>query len=363
MKRKTSSIVKASSVKDAPILVEDAFTEVLHLIQTARQRAYHAVDTELVTLYWQIGEYISRKLESAEWGDGVVEQLAQYLARTQPGRRGFTRANLFRMRQFYCLYRGHQIVAPLVRQLPWSQHMVIMGGCKREEEREFYIRVAIREKWGKRELQRQLRSGLFAKAVLNPPKLSTALRQLHPQAAELFKDVYSLEFLGISADHSEADLHGALLRNLGRFLTELGRDFCFVGSEYPIQVGGQDFALDLLFFHRGLNCLIALELKSVRFEPEHLGKLNFYLEALDHDHRKPHENPSIGILLCANKDSQVVEYALSRALSPAMVAEYRTALPDKKLLQAKLHEFYELLAPAEIVEDIRMPKRQKRGAG
>lgn len=363
MKRKTSAIVKASLAKDVPMLMETSFTEVLRLIQAARQRAYHAVDTELVTLYWQIGEYISRKLESAEWGDGVVAQLARFLARTQPGRQGFTRRNLFRMRQVFECYRGNKVVSPLVTQLPWTHHLLILGHSKRAEEREFYIRLSIQEKWGKRELERQLRANLFAHAVLNPPKLSTALRQLHPQAAELFKDVYSLEFLGISADHSEADLHGALLRNLGRFLTELGRDFCFVGSEYPIQVGGQDFALDLLFFHRGLNCLIALELKSVRFEPEHLGKLNFYLEALDRDHRKPHENPSIGILLCANKDSQVVEYALSRALSPAMVAEYRTALPDKKLLQAKLHEFYELLAPAEIVEETRMPKRQKRGAG
>ena len=141
------------------------------------------------------------------------------------------------------------------------------------------------------------------------------------------------------------------MRNLGRFLTELGRDFCFIGSEYPIQVGGQDFALDLLFFHRGLNCLVALELKTGRFEPEHLGKLNFYLEALDRDHRKPHENPALGLLLCATKNSEVVEYALSRALSPAMVAEYEMQLPDKGLLQAKLHEFYQLLAPPENEEE------------
>jgi hypothetical protein len=183
--------------------------------------------------------------------------------------------------------------------------------------------------------------------VLNPPKVSPLLTQLHPEAVNIFKDAYSLEFLGIADDHSEADLHGALLRNLGRFITELGRDFCFVGSEFPIQVGGQDFALDLVFFHRGLNCLIAIELKAARFEPEHLGKLNFYLEAIDRDVRKPHENPSIGLLLCATKDSEVVEYALSRSLSPAMIAEYETQLPDKKLLQAKLHEFYQLLAPPD----------------
>lgn len=150
------------------------------------------------------------------------------------------------------------------------------------------------------------------------------------------------------------------LTNLGRFIAELGRDFCFVGSQFPIQVGGQDFSLDLLFFHRGLNCLVAIELKAARFEPEHLGKLNFYLEALDRDVCKPHENPSIGLLLCATKDSEVVEYALSRSLSPAMIAEYETQLPDKKLLRAKLREFYQLLAPPDDDEADPPPIATKR---
>ena len=141
---------------------------------------------------------------------------------------------------------------------------------------------------------------------------------------------------------ARTDLHQGLLEKLKHFLLELGRDFCFVGSEFPVQVGKRDFALDLLFYHRGLNALVAIELKVDRFEPEHLGKLNFYLEALDRDHKKPHENPSIGVLLCASKDDEVVEYALSRSLSPTLIAQYQTQLPDKKLLQAKLHEFYAL---------------------
>lgn len=323
------------------------FSEVLALIQSARNRAYQAVNTELVGLYWQVGEYISRKISSAEWGDGVVDELARYLAETQPGLRGFTRPNLFRMRQFYEAYCTDEKVSPLVRQLPWTHHLLILSHTKRTEEREFYIRLSIHERWSKRELERQLQSGRFAKTVLSPVKVSPAVTQLHPDAAEVFRDSYTLEFLGLPMEHSEADLHGALIRNLGRFLTELGRDFCYVGSEFPLQVGGQDFALDLLFFHRGLNCLVAIELKAVRFEPEHLGKLNFYLEALDRDHKKPHENPSIGLLLCATKDNEVVEYALSRSLSPAMIAEYETKLPDKKLLQAKLHEFYQMLASSE----------------
>jgi hypothetical protein len=165
---------------------------------------------------------------------------------------------------------------------------------------------------------------------------------LHPDAEAVFKDTYLVEFLDLPPKHSEADLQRALVEQLKQFLIELGRDFCFVGSQYPIQVGGRDFELDLLFYNRALNCLVAFELKVVEFEPEHLGKMEFYLEALDRDVSKPHEGPSIGVLLCATKNHEVVEYALSRAVSPALVAEYQTRLPDKKLLQAKLHEFYEL---------------------
>jgi predicted nuclease of restriction endonuclease-like (RecB) superfamily len=201
-------------------LTTTSFTEIVHLIAAAKQRAIQAVNTSLIDLYWQVGEIISRKIASAEWGDGVVNQLAEHIAQTQPGLRGFTRRNLFRMRQFYETYQG---------------------------------------------------------------------------------------------DHSESDLHQGLLAKLKTFLGELGRDFCFVGSQFPVQVGARDFALDLLFFHRSLNCLVAIE---------------------------PHENPAIGVLLCASKDDEVVEYALSRTASPALIAQYETQLPDKALLQRKLHEFY-----------------------
>lgn len=320
---------------------ESIFSEIVQLIADSQEKAIRAVNTVLIDLYWRVGEIISGKIASSEWGDGVVRQLAEYIARTQPGLRGFTRANLFRMRQFYETYREDEKVVPLVRQLPWSHHLLILGQSKRPEEREFYIRTAIQEGWSKRELERQLDSALFARVVLSPPKVSPAVRQFHPEAVSVFKDAYNLEFLGLPEVHAEADLHRALLDKLKDFLIELGRDFCFVGSEYPLQVGGQDFALDLLFFHRGLNCLVAIELKINAFRPEYLGKLDFYLEALDRTVRKNHEQPSIGLLLCASKNDEVVEYALSRSLSPALVAEYQTQLPDKKLLQAKLHEFYE----------------------
>ncbi len=316
------------------------FSEVVHLITAARQHAYQAVNTTLIELYWQVGAYINNKIKAAEWGDGVVDALAQHLAITQPNLQGFTRRNLFRMRQFYETYQNDQIVSPLVRQLPWTHNLTILSRSKRPEEREFYLKMAVQEKWSSRELERQFTTALFERVILNPVKVSAALTQTHPDALNVFKDSYVVDFLNLPQEHSEADLHQGLLGKLKHFLLELGRDFCFVGSEFPVQVGKQDFALDLLFFHRGLNALVAIELKVDKFQPEHLGKLNFYLEALDRDHRKPHENPAIGVLLCASKDDEVVEYALSRSLSPAMIAEYQTQLPDKKLLQAKLHEFY-----------------------
>lgn len=363
---------------------DGGFAEIEELIASAKVRAVQAVNSTLIDLYWAVGGIISRKIAAAEWGEGVVPQLAAFLAREHPGLRGFTRDNLFRMRQFYDAWRDHEFVSPppaplpssagqrgkpaivgaptrqlnsegasrgteivgaLLRQLPWTHHTHIIGQCKRPEEREFYLRLAVRERWSSRELERQLKSALFERTILSPPQVSSTVLRTHADALSVFKDAYLVEFLDLPRDHAERDLHRGLLLKLRDFLGELGRDFCFVGTEFPIQVGGRDFALDLLFFHRGLNCLVAIELKVGRFEPEYLGKLGFYLEALDRDARKPHEQPAIGVLLCASKDEEVVEYALSRTLSPALIAEYRTQLPDKKLLQAKLHEFYRQNVP------------------
>jgi predicted nuclease of restriction endonuclease-like (RecB) superfamily len=329
-------------------LSTSSFAEIVQLIAAAKQRAILAVNTSLIDLYWQIGEIVSQKIAAAEWGDGVVEQLAAHIAQTQPGLRGFTRPNLFRMRQFYETYKDEEKVSALLRQLPWTHNLTIISQSKRAEEREFYLRMAIKEQWSSRELERQFKISAFERTVLEPAKVSVALRLLHPEAISTFKDTYMLEFLGLPEVHSESDLHQSLLAKLKTFLGELGRDFCFIGSEFPIQVGGRDFALDLLFFHRSLNCIVAIELKVGRFEPEYLGKLSFYLEALDRDVRKPHENPAIGVLLCASKDDEVVEYALSRTASPALIAQYETQLPDKALLQSKLHEFYLQDARAKI---------------
>lgn len=322
--------------------IEQSFCEVVQLIRDARQRTFQAVNTTLIDLYWQVGEYISRKIETDGWGKKVVQQLAVYLQNNQPGLHGFSVQNLWRMRQFYETYRNTPILSPLVRQLPWTHNLIILGRCKYPEEREFYLHVATREHWSKRELEHQINGALFERKLFSPPKVSPPVTQIYPLVESVFKDTYLLDFLDLPDNHSESDLQKGLIADLKRFLIELGRDFCFVGEEYLLQVGGRDFHLDLLFYHRELRCLVAIELKIDEFQPEYMGKMEFYLEALDRDVKKPHENPSIGVLLCATKDSEVVEYALSRSLSPALVAEYQIHLPDRMLFRRKLAEFYEL---------------------
>ena len=323
-----------------PITTHTAFNDVLNLIESAKQRAYRAANTELIDLYWAIGQYVSQKINTEGWGKNTVQLLANYIQLHQPSLRGFSAQNIWRMRQFFEVYQHDIKLSALLRELPWTHNLTILSRSKRPEEREFYLKMAIQERWSSRELERQFNTAFFERVVLSPVKTSPIVTRNYPEALNVFKDSYVVEFLNLPSEHNEADLHKGLLLKLRDFLLELGRDFCFIGSEYALQVGKQDFALDLLFFHRGLNCLVAIELKVTEFEPRDLGQLNFYLEALDRDDRKPHENPAIGVLLCASKDDEVVEYALNRSLSPALIAEYVTQLPDKKLLQAKLHEFY-----------------------
>jgi predicted nuclease of restriction endonuclease-like (RecB) superfamily len=361
-----SPVPRKSPRKTAIRRVESAspsqaeFDEVLAVIDAAKARAAAAANTTMIDLYWQLGEYISRKIAAEGWGQGTVGALAEYIQRRHPDRSGFSARNLWRMRQFFETYRGLPKLAALMREISWSHNLSIMSRCKRDEEREFYLRLAAQERWTFRELERQLAGALFERVILSPAKLSTLLAELHPNAASIFKDTYLVDFLDLPPRHSEADLQRALIEQLKQFLLELGRDFCFIGTEYPVQVGGRDFAIDLLFFNRALNALVAFELKVVEFEPEHLGKMQFLLEALDRDVKKPHEQPSIGVLLCATKNNEVVEYALSRSLSPALVAEYQTRLPEKKLLQAKLHEFYALAEQEAATTDRKDAARASR---
>jgi predicted nuclease of restriction endonuclease-like (RecB) superfamily len=325
---------------------QPVFDELLDRIRQTRQAVFTQANTTLIELYWSVGQVISQKVQREAWGKGVVAELARHLARHAPEIKGFSDKNLWRMKQFYETYEGDAKLSPLVRVLPWSHNLAIFSRCKTAEERAFYLHLAKEKNYGFRELDRQISASFFERSMLGEAKLSTVLRELHPAAEQVFKDNYVLEFLGLPEQHSEADLQRALLQHMKVFILELGSDFIFVGEEYRLQVGNQDFYLDLLFFHRGLAALVAFELKIGRFSPEHLGQLNFYLEALDRDVKKPHENPSIGVLLCRDKDEEVVEYALSRQLSPALIAQYQLQLPDKKLLQARLHELLSRELPA-----------------
>ncbi len=226
-------------------------------------------------------------------------------------------------------------------KLSWSHHLTIMSRCKSEEERIFYINQSIKESYSVRELDRQVSSSLFERVMIGNAKLPASIKETHPGIINVFRDTYIVDFLNLPEPHSETELKKGLISQMKKFILELGKDFLFAGEEYRVQVGYRDFFIDLLFYHRGLQCLVAIELKTDRFEPEYLGKLNLYLEALDRDVKKENEKPSIGILLCKDRDAELVEYALSRNLSPTLIAEYNTWLPDKKILQQKLHELFE----------------------
>jgi len=257
---------------------------------------------------------------------------------------GFSSPNLWRMKQFYELYANDKKLSPLVREISWTNNLIIISKSKTREERAFYIQLSINERLSKRELERQIDSALFERVVLSNKNITPIIKEIHPQAEYVFKDNYVLDFLGLPAKFSEENLRKAIINNLKKFILEFGKDFTFVGEEYRVSVGNKDFYIDLLFFHRELQCLVAIDLKITNFKPEYLGKMEFYLEALDRDVKKEKEKPSVGIILCKNKDTKIVEYALSRSMSPALVAKYQTELFDKQLLENKLDEFFRLAA-------------------
>jgi predicted nuclease of restriction endonuclease-like (RecB) superfamily len=321
--------------------MDNRFTDIIQLIKQSRTNAIKAVNAELINLYWNIGEYISKKIEQSEWGDSIVTELANFIQAQEPEIKGFSDKNIWRMKQFYEIYKDFPKLSPLVREISWTNNLLIFSRCKTIEEMEFYLKLVKQENYSKRELDRQLSASFFERTMIGNSKLSPAVRESNNDLSNTFKDSYVFEFLNLPDPHSESDLQRGLVRQMKNFILELGKDFLFIGEEYKLQVGNSDFYIDLLFYHRGIQCLVAIELKADKFKPDHLGQLNFYLEALDRDVKKPNENPSIGVLLCKDKDSEVVEYALSRSLSPTMVSEYKTQLPDKKLLQQKLHELFD----------------------
>jgi len=321
------------------------FVQVLDLIKQSKQKVFSIVNTELIDLYWKIGEYISQKVQSDGWGKSTVEELANFIQNEMIGLRGFSPQNLWRMKHFYEIYSPYPKLSTLLRELTWSNNLHILSKTKTIEEKEFYINLAIKEKYSARELERQINSAVYERFLLSQQKLSQLEREikkpLFQQIDEVFRDKYIFEFLDLPKNFNEKDLRKSLVKNLREFILELGKGFTFVGEEYRLQVSNKDFFVDLLFYHRSLQCLVAIDLKIDEFSPEYLGKMNFYLEALDNNQKLDHENPSVGLILCKTKDDEIVNYALNRSLSPTKIAEYETQLIDKNILKKKLHELGE----------------------
>ncbi len=313
-----------------------AYGKLIEIIETSRNNALRKVNEELIRMYWLVGEYLSIESMKATFGDKYIDMISKEIQEMFPGIRGFNRRGLYRMKQFYELYRDNAIVSPLLTQLSWSNHLLIMSGCKSDVEREFYMRLCIKENYSKRELERQINSGYYERYMLSKEKLLP--EPIKGLKENPFLDSYIIEFLDLPKNFKESDLRRGLIQNMKEFILEVGKDFTFIDEEYRVQVGGEDFRIDLLFFHRGLQCLVAFELKIGKFKPEYVSKMDFYLEALDRQKKKDNENPSVGMILCASKDDEVVEYAMSRTMSPMLVAEYKLQLPDKTVLQKKLQE-------------------------
>lgn len=373
---------------------ESEFDYIVQLIEEARNRAFSKVNTELVLLYFNIGNIVSIKVADGVWGQGTVDDLANYIKNKMPGLSGFNRRGLYRMKQFYETYfpgsdcfkswvdvqqtsivsptatqietqrktddfTNDLIVSPVATQLQnpenlhsgfvksllcqvtWTNHLEIISGAKSSEEKLFYLLITAKEKLSKLDLRRQIKTATFERTMLANKNLS-ALPPLI--SSGIFKDPYIFEFLDIPDTHSENDLEKAIIKNLQKFIIEIGKGFAYMGSQFRLQVGNKDYHTDLLFYNRDLQCLVLFELKVEEFEPEFLGKLDFYLEALDRDVKRPHENPSIGVLLCKGKDNEVVEYAMARSTSPAMIADYETKLISKKILADKLHQLTDQLS-------------------
>ena len=268
------------------------------------------------------------------------------MKREYPTMRGFNKRGIYRMKQFYETYKDYPFVSPLVTQISWTNNLIILSSTNNIEEKEFYIKMCIKNNYSKRELDRQIGSGYYQRYMLSDGKANESLAKVegdedYPNTRIL--DTYSLEFLDLPNQYSEKYLKKAIISNMKDFILEIGKDFTYVGEEYRVQVGNEDFYIDLLFYNRALSCLVAFELKIDKFRPEFISKMDFYLEALDRQEKKENENPSVGVILCASKDEQVVEYAMSRSMSPTMVSQYTLKLIDKKLLEEKLKEINDIV--------------------
>jgi predicted nuclease of restriction endonuclease-like (RecB) superfamily len=312
-------------------------SEIKQRIRSAQYEALKAVNTELVSLYWDIGRMIVHRIDREGWGKAVVERLAADLRAEFPGIGGFSSSNLWRMKAFFEAYRGLEKLVPLVREIGWSHNLVILERCKDPLEREFYLRMTRKFGWSKNVLIHQIDNQSYEKSLLGQTNFDQALTPaLQAQAKLAVQDEYTFDFLELGEKHSERELERALTARIEDFLRAMGGMFAFMGSQYRLEVDGKEFFIDLLLFHRRLRCLVAMELKVGDFRPEFVGKMQFYLAALDQQVRQEDENPSIGIILCKEKSRTIVEYALRDARKPIGVATYQITQSLPKALKGQL---------------------------
>lgn len=374
---------------DIAISIEQQFGEIINIILQHKSNASRAVNEELLLTAWHVGGYVSAKLKSEEWGSKVVSQLSEYIRSQRPDIKGYSKRNIYNMVMFYDEYSSEtfiatirqylntefvqpktaqieasdhkqkipvivqpktvQFVQPAIGQMPkileltsLTNHIEILCRCKSDEERLFYILYANKEHLVKRELQRCISNQTYAGLLGSKDNMSKGLLERYPNAPVMFKDTLFVDFLNLPKKHSETKLKNGLIEHMKQFILELGKDFIFMDQEYRLNIGTSTFKADLLFFHRGLQALVAVELKKTKFHPRDLGQLEFYLEALDRDVKRSNENPSIGIILCPEADRVVVEYAMSRSMSPTMIAEYKRILIPQERMQQQLNEFCNL---------------------
>ena len=315
------------------IFLDTLKTEII----SARQKAYQIVNQRLAELYLYIGKSIYEKIEVSKWGEGVVKTLAEDLQREFPDMKGFSKENLWRMKRLFEAYQNYPKLSTLLTELSWSHNVLILHNTTSIEEKEFYLKTCINERWSYRELERQIEASLYERFMLSKKTDKLVPHTKEKNILTHFKDEYIFDFMGLKEEYSERDLQEAIVNNLKQFFLEFGKYFTFVGNEYRLTVGNEDYKVDLLFYHRFLKCFVAVELKIGKFKPEYIGKMQFYLSALDEKLKLKGENPSVGLILCKSKDEEVVRIAISRTVSPMKIAVYKTKIIDRMLLKRKLH--------------------------
>ena len=371
-----------NGMNEVPVNIQQSFSEVYDIILAHRQRVASVVDNESLLMVWHVGQYVSDKLKTSEWGDGIVRQLSEYIRQQDPTTRGWSYRTIYKMVQFFDTYSRSEflsiveqnnvmglagnkritsnVVVPVetaqlqdagivpfkTAQLPqvlyatgWTNHQLILNRCKTDAERLFYILYAGHERLKNKELERAIKTNVMT-SLLDCGKIQTdVLKDIYPQSQVLFKDTAYLDFLGLPQKYKESKLRKDIVSHMKEFILELGKDFLFIDEEHKVTVGSKDFKIDLLFYHRALQCMVAFELKTTEFKPAYLGQLEFYLEALDQEERRSNENPTIGILFCKESDQDVVRFALNRSMSPLMIMQYKEQLKVGSVIQRSLVEY------------------------